>query len=231
MANTATVLPAVPEQTKIEIQSVADMADEVKSLVITDNNQYQHAANMLSQLKERGKLLEKKRKEITEPLDAAKKATMDMFRPANDAIADCERELKNRMGNYVREQERLQRQREAEAAERARKEQEKLEAQAERARARGQEEKAQALETQAATAVAVVKPVEAPRASGAHTRKAWKARLNNKMQLITAVAQGKASPELLEYNERAGNDMAKALTAPLNCPGVEAFEEIQVVSR
>lgn len=225
------IMPAVPAETRNEITTLADLALQSSSLVITSQPQYQAAADLLADIKQRGKALEEKRKGITAPLDAAKKAAMDMFRPAVDAIAEFEKSVKARMAGFVREQDRIRREEEAKATEAARKEQEKLLSQANKAAAAGKLEKAEALELQAASTVAVTPAIEIPIASGAHTRRVWKARLTSKMDLINAVAEGKASPELLDYNESVGNGLAKALKSGMNVPGVEAYEDVQVVAR
>ncbi len=230
-AATAQVMPAVPAETRSEIQTLADLAHKSSSLVISTQPEYQIASDLLADIKSRGKALEEKRKGITAPLDAAKKATMDMFRPAVDAIDQFEREVKAKMSSFVREQERIRLAAEAEAAERVRKEQEKLMAKADKLREQGKDEKAEALEFQAATTVAVMPAIEQPVASGASARKVWKAKLVDKMELIKAIADGRASPELLDYNESVGNGLAKALKTGMNIPGLKSYEDIVIASR
>lgn len=225
------IIPAVPAETKTEIASLADLALQSSQLVITSQTEYQNAADLLADIKRRGKALEEKRKAITAPLDAAKKAAMDMFRPAVDAIDAFEKSVKDKMAGFVREQERIRRETEAAAAEKARKEQEKLLAQAEKAAAAGKLEKAEALELQAASTVAVTPAIEAPVAAGAHARRVWKARLTDKMALIQAVADGRASPELLDFNQSVGNGLAKALKSGMNIPGLESYEDISIAAR
>lgn len=227
----AKIMPAVPDETKQEISNLAAVIARAEGFAIATNADYQSASDLLRDVKSRGKALDEKRKAITAPLDAAKKATMDMFRPATDAIGQIEGILKKKMGSFVAEQDRLRREAEAKAAEVARKEQEKLQAKADKLREKGCGEKADALDMQAASTVAVAPLIEAPAASGAHVRKVWKARLTDKMALIKAVAEGKASPELLDYNESVGNGLAKALKSGMNVPGVEAYEDVQVVAR
>ena len=225
------IMPAVPVETKTEITTLADLATQSSSLVITTQPEYQKAADLLSDIKSRGKALEEKRKAITAPLDAAKKATMDMFRPAVDAVEAFEKAVKAKMADFVREQDRIRRETEERAAEEARKQQEKLLAKAEKAEAKGNTEQAEALQMQAAATVAVSPIIETPTASGAHHRKQWKARLTSKMALIKAVAEGRASPELLDFNESVANGLAKALKSGLNIDGVEAYEDIVIASR
>lgn len=225
------ILPAVPAETRNEIASLAELAQQSAELTIASQPEYQQAADLLTEIKKRGKALEEKRKAITSPLDAAKKATMDMFRPAVDAINEFEKAVKLKMGGFVREQDRLRQVAAAQAAEKARAEQEKLMSQADKLREKGKEDLAAAKEQQAATTVAVAPLIEAPAATGAHARRIWKARLTDKMALIQAVADGRASPELLDYNESVGNGLAKALKSGLNVPGLDAYEDISIAAR
>lgn len=228
---TAQIIPVVPDETKQEISSLAELATQSRELTISDQSTYQRAADLLSDIKSRGKELEKKRKAITEPMDAAKKSTMDLFRPAVDAIEGFEKLIKQKMADFVREQERLQREAEARAADERRKEQEKLQREAEKLRAKGKEEQAAAVELQAVTAVSAPAPTMQAVASGAHHRKVWKAQLVDKMALIKAVAEGRASAELLDYNESVGNKLAVALKSSLHIDGIEAFEDISIAAR
>lgn len=225
------IVPVVPDETKQEITTLAELANQSRALVIADQAGYQSAADLLRDIKDRGKELEKKRKAITEPMDAAKKATMDMFRPAVDAIESLEKLIKGRMSDFVREQERLVREAEAQARENQRKEQERLHKQAEALRAKGKDEKAEAIEQQAATTVAMPATHMQATASGASHRKIWKAKLTDKMALIKAVAEGRASAELLDYNESVGNKLATALKSSLCIPGLDAYDEISIASR
>lgn len=225
------ILPAVADGTKSEIKSIESTASKALSLKVTTNKEYQQASDILKDLKARGKALEEKRKAITKPMDDAKKATMEMFRPAVDAIKNCETKLKESMAGFVREQERIAAEAQAKAAEKARKEQERLQARADKARESGKEEKAELLEQQACSVVPAVSSSQTPQAKGAHSRKIWKAKLIDKMELIKAVAEGKASPELLDFNESVANGLAKSLKTGLNIPGLESYQDISIASR
>ena len=59
--------------------------------------------------------------------------------------------------------------------------------------------------------------------SGISTRDNWKGRVTNKMELIKAVAEGRASEALLLVDESELNRRAKALKNELNVPGCEAY--------
>jgi hypothetical protein len=215
----APIAPPVPEKTRAEIRSVTELPAEVAGLEITDTASEEHAGKLLREIKKRGRELEDRRKEITVPMDDAKKAVMDLFRPASNAVAECERVVRKKLAAYAQESERKRALAEAEAAEKARKEEERLRARAEKAAAKGNTEKAAELEMQAASTVAA--PVAAPApASNVSYRENWKAQVSDKMALIKAVANGQASPELLDVNMSVADRLAKALKNTANIPGL-----------
>lgn len=188
--------------------------------------------------------LEEKRLAITRPIDAAKRAVMDLFRPAVETLEQAERLLKTSIGNYQAEQRRIadERRRIAEAAaaaERARLQAEAA-AQAEAARkaaAAGDTEAAQqraasaAVIAQTATTV-VAAPVAAPtKAVGITSRQQWKARVTDKAAFVAHVAANPALLHLLDVSESGLNAMARAQQNLLALPGVEPYPENVVSAR
>lgn len=90
-------------------------------------------------------------------------------------------------------------------------------------------------EAQATLALARVNtaaPVAAvvPKVKGLSTRGVWKAECINKMALIRAIAEGKASAELVEVAQTELNKRARALGAELVVPGIRVWEEKQLAS-
>lgn len=75
--------------------------------------------------------------------------------------------------------------------------------------------------------------VHAPetKVSGISTRDNWKGRVTNKMELIKAVAEGRASEALLLVDEAELNRRAKALKNELNVPGCEAYNAESIAAR
>lgn len=124
-----------------------DLADLGPLLTISTQEQYESAGVALRQVKTRIAELEEKRKEITRPLDAAKKSVMDLFRVPVERFKAVEASLKSAMAEHL---ERVERER-----------QEALEALAEAA-----PDEARALVVSASSKTT-------PEASGIQTRVTW----------------------------------------------------------
>lgn len=130
------------------------------------------------------------------------------------------------------EQERLEQERQAAIAEGNTVKAEKIAAKAEGVAAQA-EAKLEGIAEVAAcvTAAAVVPIAEAPKAAGISTRTNWKASVTDMAAFLAHVA---AHPEfigLIKVDEKALNQMAKALKANLNIPGVKVEEERVMAAR
>jgi hypothetical protein len=203
---------------------------EAETLAITTNEEYQGAAQTLREIKTRWKDIEDERKRILLPFDEARKRIMDLFRPAQDNLAQAEALLKRGILAWTLEQQRLQRVAEAAAAEIARKEAERLQKQADKALAAGHIEKAAALEG-AADAVVPAEIAPPPKAYGTSTREVWRAEVVDKDALIKAVAAGEADAEVLEVNMAYLNQAARLRKNSLHWPGVNVIKEEIVVAQ
>lgn len=209
----------LPETIKL-IGSAAVMLRENRGIEIKTHDDYAMAADQLTRIKAAAKLIDEKRKVLTKPLDDRKKEVMDSVRPFTDALASAETIFKNGMIGYDNEQERLRRLAEAEAEEKRRKEQEKLEARAEKAEASGNSEKAEALrEIAASTVVATPAVTVAPKVTGISSRKTYSAKVVNLMDLVKAVAEGKAPLNALQADQSFLNKMAVAFKENFDYPG------------
>ena len=190
--NSAT--PSIPKNDQKDIQNLVNMVEEYQNFEVATVNDCQEAANILGRAKTRFSDLEARRKEITKPLDDAKKSVMDLFRPATDALASLERIMKPKIAAFQHKQEQLRRQEQAAADEKARKERERLEKRAEAAREKGQEEKAAALEEKAFTTVAAAPATPEVSVTGVSMRKVWKAEVTDVKQLCALIASGEIPP-------------------------------------
>lgn len=80
----------------------------------------------------------------------------------------------------------------------------------------------------------VVAPVaidNKPKATGISTKKIWKARVVDLRVLVQAIADDKAPLMLIAVSEPALNEMARAMGADMNVPGVEAYQKTVVSAR
>ncbi len=109
---------------------------------------------------------------------------------------------------------------------------EELKQQAEQTAAAGAAE-AEAIANTADMVVAAPAPVAtaAPKVAGLSTRQNWKARLTDKMALIRFVAEHPEHQHLLDVNQSALNQLAKAQKDAMRLPGVEAYPDAVMSAR
>lgn len=153
---------------EIEKQSsVVDLVTKAKDLVITNQDQLDAAALVLIEVKKRIKDLENQRKAITNPIDAAKKAVMDLFRDPSNKLEKAEQELKNAIMKYDDEQKELARIEQARVQklidQENAKQQKLIDQKIERAEAAGKVEKVEDLILQKENIIPIAAPVVAPK--------------------------------------------------------------------
>lgn len=211
---------AVAQQVaKLDEKALAELA-QAQAITISSNQEYEDAGNILKQVKNRQRELEAQQKGTTAPINEALKKVRELFRGPLDKLSQAEQIIKRGMADWYRkEQQRIADERRA-AAEAARKEQERLARRAEKAAEKGQDDKAMELQMQAAHVAPPVVQAEAPKAAGVAVRARWTAEVVDKMALIRAVAEGKASPDLLEPNTKEIGQRARALKSEFNVPGI-----------
>ena len=135
-----------PDLSNPEVRAVTSEAQQLAAfaatLMIVSSADYGTAGGELNRIKAAQKRLDEVRKSITRPIDAAKKAVMDLFRGPEEQLGNAERGIKNAMLGYQQEQERIRREEQRKADEAARKERERIEAQAREAERKAREKAA-----------------------------------------------------------------------------------------
>lgn len=119
---------------------VATLADRGAALTITDTAGYAAGGVLLREIKAAAKTLDERRKSITAPLDAAKRAVMDLFREPTDRLDAAEVAVKRGLAEYDAEQQRQAQARAAAERDRIRKEEEERQRKAAEAQAAREEE-------------------------------------------------------------------------------------------
>lgn len=207
------------------------MLQLAKGYSITCPEMREAASEDLKRVKALYKDVEQQRKDITNPLDIAKKRVMDLFRGPLQFLESAEATLKRACIAYDDEQERQRRNAEAEAARKADQERQRLAKLAEAERQAGNAEAAHVI-AEAATMVAPIPVVsEKPKISGESTRDTWHAEVEDLVALAKAVAEGKVSPENLLPNMPVLNQQARALKQSLAIPGVKSVCERVLAAR
>lgn len=120
-----------------EVRALATETDQLAShyqaYQVSNDVEYADGAEELRRIKQQQSLLEERRFAITRPMDAAKKAVMDFFRPFSDRLDDAEIHVKKALTDYAAEQKRIADEAQRRERERAEKEAKRLREEAEEA--------------------------------------------------------------------------------------------------
>jgi hypothetical protein len=258
-AASAAALPATAPN-PIALMAEADAFLSSLTVVEVDSGlMFELAGFELQELNAVFKNVEDQRFSITRPLDAAKTATMNVFKPVLDKIDARRQEIKGWMLNWDKEQKRkaavqqelldkiAEGQRAALAAEAAR-QAEEARTQNERAahlmatgdsagvdEALTKAENAQAMAAALAQTTHVVSAAVAdtgvPNVVGITSAEVWKARVTDTAALLRFIADHPEYHDWIEFKMTGLHDMAKAQRDALRVPGVEAFEESRISAR
>ena len=214
-------------------QSADRVLAVAKAIKVDSPEMAEIAAAELVNIKARAKDLDEERKRITKPMDDAKKAVMDIYKPAIERLGQAETALKDAISSYQKDQRRLADMAAAEAARKAREDAQKLAAKAEKMEDKGKAEDAEALRNIAAMTAAAPRAVAAPpKLAGVSTRKVWKANVTDRAAAIKALADNPAYQHLLTIDESALNKLAAAMKNPNSpIPGVVFYEDSVISAR
>lgn len=216
------VIEAPSRDFELEAQQFLAVAEAYE---IDNDDLYRTAANDLQDIKRRFKAIDAKRREITIPLDAARHAAMEFFRPALTFLERSEAAIKKAMTKYQAEQEKVRLEMERVSQELARKEQARLAKLAEAAQAKGQVERADELRDQAAMLPATTMlqaPPPAPQPKGISITTHWKFR----------VVDHEAIPrEYLAVDMTKIGGVVRAMKGQTRISGIEVFEARNIAAR
>lgn len=176
-------------------KSASNALTTAKAYTIDSADMRDLAARELTKIKALQKDVESKRKSITQPIDAAKKAVMALFAAPTDYLEQAEALLKIAIGTYDREQERIRIAEQAARDEAARQERARLEQEAAAREAEAQAEAAR-IQQEAAAAAQAGNAAEAARLEA---------------EAVSRVEQGAAEVETLQQT-------ATLITAPIAAP-------------
>lgn len=229
----------VAEEPKDAAQAVTEAADaqalglvtHAEALVITTPVEYEHAAEILQDIKGRINALDAGRKKITDPMNTAKTRVMGLFAKPKATLERAERAYKASMLTFSNAERRRAREIEAEAERVAEEERQRLLKRADKQEDVGHDIKASTLRTAAQQVVAPAAPPPT-KAAGAHEVTTWKAKLTDKTALIKAVAAGVVSESYLLPDMRALTEVARLeKKQDIGIPGVEGVSETGISSR
>ena len=221
---------AIPSEQQLAQVSSPILAT-AQSLVIDSPTMYEVAADELKTIKGRYKQLEEQRKAITQPMDAAKKQVMELFKKPLEQLEQAEKILKASMLDYQQATARAaaEAQRkldEAAAAERAR-----MAEAAKTAEQTGDVGAAIAMQAAAEMVVAPTIQTTPAKVAGISTTVRWSAEVVSKADFLRHAL---ANPELLdavEISQPFLNKLAVAMKDKLNLPGIKAVATESISAR
>jgi len=207
--------------------------EKAQAITIVDQGSYDKATGLLIDIAALEKEIIDHHKPIKDAAFAAHKAAVAAEKRLLDPLAQAKGILKGGIGVWMREQERIRQ----EAERKAREEQARLEEEA-RLKLAVQAEEMGASEETTEEILSTPMPVEIPvvpptyqKTKGVSAGQRWRAEVYNIKMLCAAIAEGKASSEMVQPNMTALNAMARAMKSTFNLPGVRAVPETTVSVR
>ena len=213
------------EMTAIDRAHAAGLSlvEQAGAVEVVDAGTSDLAGRLLMRVKAQITQIEDARKEITRPLDEAKKRAMDQEKAAKRPYEEAKQHLDGQiLGFALAERKRVQQEQAEAEAERAR-----LENEAQAAAEEGRLSDAADLQIQRDMTGSVEK---AHRAAGTQARFTWVGKVTNLEDLILAVASGDAPSNLLTVNQTALNDYARATGGKQPIKGVVFVERPSLAS-
>lgn len=215
--------PQKAEDRELVEQSLV-LTTKYDSFVIKTNDDRIEAAGFEKDVKNRYDIIDDREKEITKPLNLAKKSIMDLFRPAKDALEKTKRRLKNLQLDWDAEQQHIADEINRKAQAVADKKAADLRAKAEAELKAGNEEKAKKLQAKAEEKEIFVPTIKAdiPVIQGQHCFEKW----YHKVEDIT-----KLDRKYMIENDDMLSKIATATKGTLAIEGVRFFSKKILSSR
>lgn len=214
---------------QVEQQTDVTVLCQNAEIVIANQGDYDSAATILQAVKARAKEIDGQRKEITKPLDEAKKNVMNLFSKPLELLANAESFLKRKMIDYTTEQERKAREEQIRlqklADQEAARQKKILDEKIARAEASGKTEKAEELQMQKEMVIPITAPAVAPQVEtpkGVSYRDKWTAQIVD----VNLVPR-----EYLIPNQSALDKVAQATKGSIQIAGVKFNCEKVLASR
>ena len=226
------------EKLAVKTPSTTELAEAVRDLVpeipldgdfgIASQEDLDLASELLHAVKEKLKLLESRRKSMTDPLDVIRTNIVNYFRPTEHRLKQQEVSLKRAIADYQREVENVRRAEEARLRDLHALEQRKLAERAEKLRQAGKEEQAEAVIARLPPTPVVLPDYDRP--AGISTREQWAAEVVDFAALAHyALAMGRL--DLLQADMPRLNELARTTKGTMMPPGVNAVRKDVVVVR
>jgi colicin import membrane protein len=226
MAAPATVIEA-PE---LEAKALT-WPERARALKVESDEDFHEAGNLLVGIKGLRKEIEDHHRPVIAAAFAAHKAATAAKKKLDDPLDEAERTIKRSMSAYHDAQERRRREEQARLeAEARRQEEERRLAEAQALEAEGRHGEAKAVIEEPIIAPVAPAPPPVPKVAGVSMRETWSAEVTDLAALVRAVADGKAPAGLVQANQSALDQLARALKATMAVPGVTVRRQTGVAA-
>ena len=206
-------------QTDPELSASAKrMLLQAQELQVTTAAEYEEAAEVLVRLSARETELEKRKKELWDPLAKLTKGVQALFNPPLKVLEQAKTTVKEKMGAYALEQRNIALERQRLADEEAEEAREKLLARAEKASDDGNHARAVILEARADSVQAPMIVSEIPKVSGLQLRERW---------FFEVTDESLVPREYLMVDERLIRAEVNAKEARAQIPGVRIWSMLK----
>lgn len=87
--------------------SITKLENEANALAVTNQEEYEKAIDLVARMKAFSKSVKERKEAITKPLNEALRNVRSMFQPVEDELENAEAEIKGKLLEYKREQDRI----------------------------------------------------------------------------------------------------------------------------
>lgn len=209
----------IDDEQKKEVVNSEALAVQYQNIVITNNDEYTDAGEILKKVRGSIKNLENMRLEKTRPLDKLKKEWTEWFSRPIDKLKIADEAISKARRIFWSDMEEKRRAEEAKAREIAQKEADRLAKRADKAEEKGQDDKAEILRAQAQQIESIVPVVESKveATAGISMRKNWK------FEIVDA---SKIPAQYLIPDEKKIGAHVRALKEECQIAGVRVYFEL-----
>jgi hypothetical protein len=214
-----------------KVVAVDVMKLKASDLVVSNQTEYEDAADTLGAISNRITELDAMRKTVKAPILEAGRNIDAMFKVPLEQGRAAKKTVQSKMLDYVALVEYGKKLAEEQAAKIAKEQKEKAEEEALALIANGDDDAAQEILDNVDMMPVPTETIESPKAAGISTRANWKCRVIDLNKLVRSIMQGKAPIDLIQVNQTVANQYAKAMRDTLKIEGLEFYNDATLAVR
>jgi hypothetical protein len=216
----------VPDQQALILAADAAL-ESARAIEIDGPQMYEVAGQELVAINSQIKTLDEKRKEITRPLDQAKQAVMDLFKPAIDRRTEACGIIRAAMAKWYAAEEQRKREAQARLDAEARAERERKAKEAADLAAAGKPEEAAAAQVESEIVCAPTVVTTVPKVAGVAMKETWECEIVDKVaRLAYLVEHPDEIDAFIEFKLAPHHSLARTYHDKLALPGLKAVKHL-----